>query len=113
MKKEIDKIIELLHGSDVMFSKRYVEIYKKPTGYHSLDQMITHIKDCSSKALILIDEFNKKYNKDFYKDFYEDMEYLHRDGSITSLKDALEYERQQYIKTQNHFKTIKVKTFDI
>jgi len=113
MQNEIDKILELMHGDSVTISKRYVYIYEKPTGYNSLDQMKSHIKDCNVTANRLIEEFNKKHNKDFFKDFYSKMEYRHVDGAVTLLKDALEYERQKYIKEKYQFKTIEVKTFDI
>lgn len=112
-KKEIHNILELMHGDNVMISKRYVCIYEKPTGYNSLDQMKSHIKDCDNAARTLIEEFNKKHNKDFFKDFYSKMEYVHQNGVVTLLEDALEYERQQYIKSKYQFKTIKVKTLDI
>ena len=95
-KSKIKEILELMHGSNISISKRYVEIYNKPTGYNSIKEMKGHIKDCEKKAAKLIAAFNEESNKDFYKDFYSNMEYYHRNGVTTSLKDAFEYEKQQY-----------------
>lgn len=62
---EFNKIRAALNESGFLISRRYVEIYNKPTGYNTLDEMVKHIKESNAN----IDKMIKNYNETFLTDF--------------------------------------------
>lgn len=95
---EFNKIRGALNESGFLISRRYVEIYNKPTGYNTLDEMVKHIKESNANIDKMIKNYNETFSTDFKKVYSKEEEIYAKDDY-----HLIEIEKRAYLKWKKEF----------